>query len=399
SLLILTAFASLTACSFQGMETVQENSSVKAADYNPNNLTQALRIAASRLVLRAPTASEYDEASTGVDGYSRVIQRYLTDPRFASPQIAGNPDPEIAARGGALLQEHRNYFEQAGAEGTINRNEPANIASFVVINDRPYWEVLTASYCVDNTFQSLSRCDTYNTDADAQANAAGIITTRAWIRRNKTPYNFHIVNMSFQKFLCSNYPDPQDPGMPKELISERKKTFTSNNNAGMDCYFCHRSVNPKAWLFYKYNGDAVGGVDNAGKFNPLGFDQPRQRTTFNDDANPGTSLPEDVVCEKNADGTCRISTAATPVIPNIMIMGKPASTVRDLGRIMVQDSRFADCATQHYLNWMFGLDSKTKLPDDMRYLVEVFKGDPNNQPYNVKRLILEISKSAKFVNR
>lgn len=408
-ILIVAAALLVFGCSFQGMETINESSSQKSANYDPNNLTQALRTAASRLVLRQPTASEFDQAAQGVDGYSAVIQSYLTNKRFASPQVTGDTDAEVAARGGALLQEHKNYFEQAGAEGTIDRDEPANIATYIVVNDRPWFEATTASYCVDDAFQQISRCSTYASDADAQANAAGIITTRAWIRRNKSPYNFHIVNMVFKKFLCSQYPDANDPGMPKTMISTKKKTFTSNNNAGMDCYFCHRSINPKAWLFYGYNNDANNAngaipASDIGAFNRLGgYGFPRQRTTLTDDANATTSVPEDVICAKNNDGadggTCIISTQANPILPNIVISGKPASTVKDLGRIIAQDPRYADCATQHYVNWLFGIDAKTALTDDMRYLVDVFKGDAQNQPYNVKRLLLEITKSAKFVNR
>ncbi|HEX4924044.1 MAG TPA: hypothetical protein VFV50_08155, partial [Bdellovibrionales bacterium] len=216
----------LSACSLQGMEVVKDELGAQGANYNPSNLTQALKAAAARLVMRLPTADEYDEASRGVDGYTAVIQRYLADPRFASPQIAGNPDPEIASQGGALLREHRNYFEMAGVQGTVNFNEPANIATFIVNNDRPYWETLTGNYCVDDGFVQTTPCSTFSDDATAAANAAGILTTRGFILRNKSPFNFHIVNVAFQKFLCSEYPDATDPGMPKALVSDRRKTFT-----------------------------------------------------------------------------------------------------------------------------------------------------------------------------
>ncbi|MEQ1876972.1 MAG: hypothetical protein ABL958_10030 [Bdellovibrionia bacterium] len=385
------AIVFLTGCSFQGLEVVKPDDGSMSAKYTPSNLTQALRSAANLLVMRLPTPTEYDEASKGLDGYTAVIQRYLTDPRFASPQIAGNPDPDIASQGGALLREHRNYFEMAGVQGTVNFNEPANIATFIVNNDRPYWETLTGNYCVDDNFVQTTPCSTFPDDATAAANSAGIITTRGFIIRNKSPFNFHIVNMAFQKFLCAQYPDATDTGMPKTTVSDRRKTFTSNSNGGMDCFFCHRSINPKAYLFFNYFANA--GNDMSGRFTPDGLNSALNINTTQTDMGQ-RALPEDLLCVKDATGNCQ-----TPSQVSVDVMGKPASSVRDVGKIMAQDPRFAKCATQHYVNWMFGLTYKTNLAVDMEYLVDVFMGDAATQPFNVKRLLLEITKSAKFVNR
>src|SRR6186997_572352 len=98
---LLVALSGFSAgCSLQGMEVVQDGNANLSRVYTPTNLTQAVRTAANRLVMRMPSQSEYDEASSGVDGYTNVINRYLNDRRFASPQIQGDPDPDIAQQGG-----------------------------------------------------------------------------------------------------------------------------------------------------------------------------------------------------------------------------------------------------------------------------------------------------------
>jgi hypothetical protein len=353
-----------------------------------------------------------------------VIQAYLEDPRFAGPEVPDSPDPDLnpningskGTKGGALLRENRNYFEQAGYDvaTNINKNEPANIATWIVKNDKPYWEVLNGNYTVNDDFIQLTPQDTFDDQVTNDANAAGILTTRAWIYYNKSAYNFHIVNMAFQKFLCSDYPDAEDPGMTKAFVSDKRKSFTSNSNGGMDCFFCHHSINPKAYLFYNYYKDNINDNQLTGKYVAGGLDPAANIiTTRTDMANDPRSIPEDILCNKQADtltkppatpnpnGMCKTDGSGRVVRERVAVTieGKPAETVKDLGKIMSVDQRFAKCVVQHHVNWMFGLGYKSKLTEDMSYMVDVFRGTPDNKPYNVKRLLLEIAKSAQFVNR
>lgn len=339
-------------CSF-GMKGLDQESSsaVVLANYKPSNLTKAVVSAAKTFANRLPTADELQKASTNVESYRAVITSYTEGAEFKA----------------AMIREHQNYLKIGGsvAGSNIDFNVPARLGAYTVINDLDYSEVLKASYCVDANLQKTPFCDSFTSAGEANANAAGILTTRAYIstHKPKKAFNFRIVNDSFQKFNCSNYPDGADqPGMPNTEISSKLHPWGSTAN---NCYGCHKSINPKAYLFYFYAND--------GRFT-------------------GT----------NTNGNTRTDGNANSVLADIIVagvqprvQGQPMQSVKDLGNLLVADRRFGPCMVRRYVNFMLGKSYEEELPDGMTYLSEMFEASGNN----VKKLLLEISTSAAYVNR
>jgi hypothetical protein len=353
SLLILVSTLLLYQnCSFNGMRSLEEKSTppVSVANYEPTNLTKAIVSAAKTFANRLPTAEELQKAASGVTSYRAVVQSYIESTEFRS----------------AMVREHQNYLEIGGTipTSTIDFDQPARLGTYLIVNNRDYSQVLQADYCIDQGFQTTAFCDTFTSIGMAYANAAGILTMRAYIatHKPKKAFNFRIVNDSFDKFNCSAYPDLNDTrAMQPSQISSKVHPWGSSSA----CYDCHKTMNPKAYLFYFY------GVD--GRFtgtNPSG-------TTKSDSNQP--SLPEDVIVPGNQ-----------PTVDGLSM-----NSVKDLGKMLAADSRFGPCMARRYVNFMLGKNYDSDLPSGMTYLSEVFTSSGNN----VKKLLLEIATSAAYVNR
>src|SRR5690606_38950130 len=92
---------------------------------------------------------------------------------------------------------HSDFFEMSG-QGSgnlaeVNYNEPTNIVLYIIRNNRDYREALTATYCVDNNLNETAFCNTFANAQQAQAEAAGVITTRGYLEKWIGPHSFRRV--------------------------------------------------------------------------------------------------------------------------------------------------------------------------------------------------------------
>lgn len=343
-------------CALRGMEATTASSGGlenAPANYKPTNLTKAVMSAAKTFVNRLPTPAELELAAQNANGYQQVIASYLGMAQFRN----------------AMFREHQNYLKLGGAQPPgattpVDYEQAARLGTHIVMNDQNYGNVLKAVICVDNTYQVQPFCDTFTSIAAANANAAGVLTTRGFIstHKDKKAFNFRLVNESFQKFNCSAYPDSGDGNpMAHAQISSTVHPWGSTTQ---NCYGCHRTMNPKASTFYYYTLD--------GRFTA------------------------------NATGTTRTDANSPSTIADLIVGGNiprvngvPVNNVRDLGRILADDPRFDFCMTKRYVNFMLGKDYDAELPEGMAYLASAFR-DSNR---NVRRLLLSIATSAAYVNR
>jgi len=355
TLLFVSSLLIYQNCSVKGFKVKTSGSEAElgsniSVQYSPTQLTSALISAANLLVFRLPTSDELEYASKSKENYQKVIESYVNDQRFAD----------------AMFEEHRNYLELGGtsadSSNDIDYNLPARMGAYIVYNDRDYREVLSADYCVNSNYQTQSTCgDTFQDGGTASQNAAGVISTRSFIAAHKKNkgFNFVLVARSAKKFLCTAYPDPQDPGLAPSQISNVHKPWSDD----AACFNCHRTLNPRAVLFFNYN------------------DQGRYTADINSTTIRDTTDP------------AKISDLVTTGLP-VTVLGRPASTLRDYGAAITDDPRFTNCMVLRYVNYMTGYNYET-LPSNLTYLSDTFA----RSGFSVKQLLEEIATTPQFVSK
>jgi hypothetical protein len=331
------------------------------AAYTGTQLQAALFIVAESLLGRDPTQSELTEAGTSFSSYQTVVQSYLNSPTFQTQELV------------FFNNFYTTAYTSIGSNSSIDYNEPANLATYLIVNDIDFRQVLTATYCVQNQNNVLTQvaCSTFASNPSlAATNAAGVLTTQAFLSQTTGPFNLHRANAAFQLFACRNFllsPDMRDPGLSVDEISGSIKTFNCNNGSDCNpiCYTCHKNMNSRASLFYNY--------DLNGLYDPNPSPSVQAQT---DTGNPSTVA----------------DLLVSPAQP--AYFGKAVSTLQQYGTLFSQNRDFRDCLAQILTNQMLGGSPTTALEPQLQDIRDHI--DLNG--YDVKKILLEIAGHPAFVN-
>jgi hypothetical protein len=143
--------------------------------------------------------------------------------------------------------------------------EPLELIAYIVRNNKPFTEVLTADYTVVNPFSAKAYSVTqvqFTNDADryefheakvADGTAfpqAGVLTTPTWLTRHPTTAtnrNRHRARMVFQDWLGTDILKTAE----RPLDPTKIKTFNPTMNDS-SCAVCHANVDPIAGLFQNF---------------------------------------------------------------------------------------------------------------------------------------------------
>ena len=348
------------------LQTNQSAISTAQSQYTQAQLQAALRLTSEILINRDPTAAEVQSLSSGnFSTYQTLVKSYLNTPDFQAAQ----------------LTYYRNLFGMsgmgtAGNGAAINFDEPANLATYLVVNNHDFRESLTATYCVNNNFQQIP-CTTFQNPADAATQAAGALTTQAFLQSTIGPFNFHRVNKAFQVFACRNYllaPDTRDPGLSADEISGTVKTFNCTDSTACNpvCYNCHKNMNSRAALFYKFDRN--------------GF--------FNLAPNPDPTAGE--ITQTDATTPTASTLADLLIAPaQSKYHGQVVANLRQYATVFSRNKDFRDCLAQRLSNQLLGqgpMDAMDPAMADIRDHVDL-------NGFNVRSILLEIAGHPAFVNR
>jgi hypothetical protein len=342
---------------------MQTNQSAIAAiqnNYTQAQMQAALRLSAEILINRDPTPAEMQTLTNGnFATYQTLITSYLNTPAFQAEQ----------------LTYYQDLFGMSGQTNTtfpdINYDEPANLATYLVVNNQDFRQVLTATYCVNDSMQQIP-CSAFSNPADATTQAAGVLTTRAFLQNAAGPFNLHRVNKAFEVFACRNYllsPDIRDPGISQSEISGTVKTFNCADATACNpvCFSCHKNLNSRASLFYNF--------DLTGMYN----------------LNPSSA----VITQTDVVGTP--STVADLLVPGAQAayFGQVVPNLRQYAMLFSRNKDFRDCLAQRLSNQLLGgqpTDPLLPAMQDIRDHIDL-------NGFNVKSILLEVAGHPAFVNR
>lgn len=168
---------------------------------------------AQDLVARPPTDEEVRQIESGAP-LSKLIDQYLDSQEFR----------DFYFHRIRLVLESR---------GTNVDDEPVRLWSYVVFNDRPFKEVLTADYTVDAAMQKQPR--------PAYHGKTGLLTMKGFIKGKPGLPHFNYAAMVTEKFLGYVYE------VPPSIVAMREGiTAVATTAPGSVCYSCHKVLTPLA---------------------------------------------------------------------------------------------------------------------------------------------------------
>jgi hypothetical protein len=235
---------------------------VRRTDYG-----EALRSASLKLVGELPTladinaigAAATDDAKKPI--YEAAVDKYLADPRFAATQIAF----------------WRNTFKtgiDAGtqpAQGMPSFDTAATFAAQVVVQDRPYTDLLTATTGTCPTFAN----GTFTAgNCNNNAATAGVLTDPGLMAQFVSNMAFRRVRFVQETFDCTRFPaEVKTDGVPmgngtytspwdfNSIAGGTTAKVNFQDTSAVICANCHTTMNHIAPLFANF--DAQGAFQSS----------------------------------------------------------------------------------------------------------------------------------------
>ncbi len=302
--------------------------SVAETDITPAALKKAFKTISLRLSAKTPSESDWEKL-TNKENFDLLIDDLIESQEFIEK----------------MQTYHQEYFEMPANNADINYREPSNLAAYLIKENIDFRKIVTADYCVNDELEKIP-CDAFSSDEDTKKYAAGVLTTRGFLTEFAAAYNFKRTAKSFSFFSCSEYPDLDDPGLPRELVSAKSKEFNSIT-ATPKCYNCHSTMNPRASLFYNF--------DISGKFS-LNPDNIEDAKKTRDDANEISHIDDLII-----PGT-------KPVYNGIEV-----NNLREYALDMVSDEKFVNCQSKRIINYLLGASHKSRLSEQLDFSYDEFK--------------------------
>ena len=169
-----------------------------------------------------PTKAELDKLSRGA-ALDRMIDEYLQSQEFKD----------------FYFHRIRLYLE---SHGTELQDEPVRLWCYVVFNDRPFQEILTARYTVDSNFQKQPRPLHYG--------STGVLTTRGFMEGKPGLPHFNYAAQVAELFLGYVFE------VPPEVVAQREGiTAVATTDPNSLCYSCHKVLTPLAFQRNRWDDD------------------------------------------------------------------------------------------------------------------------------------------------
>lgn len=343
--LILVIMSNLACAPYKSITTASVKS-VNIENATPEQLRAAYRKASLILLKNTITAQDANKINNYKD-YEKEIDNLIGSPDFIN----------------TMITYHQNFFEMSGREGNINLNEPANLAAYLIKNEMDFRKILTEPICISDSLTPVN-CSTFTSINEQSAQAAGVITTQGYLKKWSSAFNFRRVERTLKAFACHGYPDESDRGVRAEDIEDRLAKFNSTTEKPV-CYSCHRTMNPRAVLFYDF--------DISGKFN---------------------LKPNNNLVTKNADGGA--STKLDLLKPGVQPIyhGQAVSSLKDYGAALANSEKFSDCVAVRFTNFALGRKFDERLPAQFNFVFdEIYKRD-----FNIKLFLKSILTNGAFVS-
>ncbi|HLK10326.1 MAG TPA: hypothetical protein VKW76_03000 [Candidatus Binatia bacterium] len=307
------------------------------ASLNMVPLTPAELLVRASMDLRGkrPALADLDAIEADPNAYAGLVDQYLQSPEFITRVKEAFND--------ALLVDREDYRDESLDRTKALYDEPLELIAYIIKNDHPLTEMGTADYTVMNEqFENTPRMpyahdpvtgpDFVPTKYDDGRPMAGVLSTSAfyqvWIT-NDTNKNRRRANRLSILFHCYNFLDtPVD--VTRNVDNNDANAVLNAVTTRPDCKACHDRLDPMASFLFPM--DDAGFDDDS--FNPIG-----------DPTNFWTPSLAD---------SWRTRNKRPPAV-----YGVPGMDIRDEGRLLVANPKFAQCQTNRAFRLLFLRDPES----------------------------------------
>ncbi|HEY4223811.1 MAG TPA: carbohydrate-binding domain-containing protein [Myxococcota bacterium] len=175
------------------------------------------------LVNRPPNDTELTQFNAGQIDRAGLIDQWLASDEFINA---------YQTRVRAILEY----------DGTPDGEEPSRLWTYVMKNDRPLKEILTADYTVDENGNKIAR--------DPVHGATGLLTMKGFIKGKPGLPHYNYSARVFTGFLGFVFNVPQ-----AALDARATATAASTVDTTSICFSCHRLLTPLAYQRQKWDDD------------------------------------------------------------------------------------------------------------------------------------------------
>ncbi len=261
-----------------------------------------------------------------------------------------------------------------------------NLVEYLVENDRPYTEIVTADLMLANDVLAMAYGVPYDqtsdeewqlsTWADGRPQSGILSDTALWLRFTSNGNNFHRgrANTIARTFLCEEFATRDivtDTGVDLSDPLEVSSLVSTNEN----CIACHQALDPLAAVMWGFKDDLVPtAVDQAYRLYdcegeaedycyPLRFYNPKNEDSYND-----------------------------WLLPPPAYYGTPVDSLEDLGHLIAEDTRFHQCTARRFFAYL----TENRMDDVPFETVLKFEEPFEASGFSAKELAIQVVLSEEF---
>jgi len=276
-----------------------------------------------------PGPDELDRVADDPEAIAEIVEEYLVDPRFGETIRELHDDALLVAQEVRFPQLAPFDDEGGFTLGASIMQGPLRLAEHVVMDDRPYTELVTADYAVVDELAAAIGGMSFDPGGPTLQQiewgdrpAAGVLSDSAiFLRYRSTGSNFHRgrANAISKALLCHDFlaADVEIDGSIDLSDPDEVNDAVTQNPA---CVSCHQTLDPLASFFWGYPGN----------LNP----------------NQIEAYPVVGIYNANAEDNWQNATGRPPAF-----FGQAADDLHDLGQLIADDPRFSLCAAKRFYSF------------------------------------------------
>ena len=307
---------------------------------------------------KRPSVAELDAVDGDPNAYAQIVHQYLYGPEFIERVKDVYDD--------ALLLRREDFSDESRDETSAIYGEALELIAYIIGNDRPFSEIGTAEFTVANDlFQRDTQRMPYPMEPvvgsawqpthylDGRPHA-GVLSTSAFYKvwnTNDTNKNRGRANRWSILFHCYNFLDtPVD--VTRNVDNADGDAVLNAVTTRPDCKACHDRLDPLASFMFPL--DRADGIEEGNAPSMEFFSGDPERWRYANRRPPS-------------------------------VYGLPGMDIRDLGRLLTANPKFAQCQSKRAFHMLFLRDPKTT--SELNTAADIASRWPGEDNYNFRRLV------------